>query len=139
MAAAAQARRATAEHPAVTDDKVLLRLKKLHARAVGGSTVHECATAASFFIASLDQHHPAIRFCFPAGTPVRVLPVRSLNKAEATKLLRSPKAHRAGSFTEAQRVTDPDVSKTALAKGYLSFQRHGFYVFVPLAALDLRV
>lgn len=119
--------------------RVVARVRKMHALAVSGSTVHERDTALQLLLRQLDQHHPALRFCFPVGTPVRLLPQQAFGKVSARRLVCETVAKRAGAFTEAQRVTEPTIAAAAARKRYFAFARYGYYVFLPVSWVELRV
>lgn len=122
------------------DEKsVVDRIRRLHARAAHKDTPEEeASTAHTVLVQWLNQYRPAVRYCYPKGVELRIVPSKA-SQAQAAKLFRRVKAHRAGAFTEAQRVLDQGVAGPALKRGFLPFGRYGYYVFVPLAVIEIRV
>lgn len=121
-------------------ERAIRRVRALFAHAVHtGSDAQEADTAKTMLLQYLDTHRPPVRFCYPSGTLVRVLPVSAANTPKAKVLIRQTRAHRSGSFRELQRVVDVNVSVPALRRGYVPFERFGYYVFVPLTSLEIRI
>ncbi len=117
----------------------LTRVKRLHARAAHPDTpATEAKTALVIMVQTLNQHRPTLRYCYPKGTEVKVVPTRAIDTALAQKLFRVVRAHKPGAFMENQRVTEATISASATAKGYLPFKRHGYYLFVSARVLDIR-
>lgn len=123
-----------------SESRVIDRVKLLHARAAHPQTrPEEAATAHSVLIQMLNQHRPGVRYCYAKGAELKVVPTKARNQQHAKQLFKAVTAHRAGSFSESQRVLDAGVAGPALKRGYLAFGRYGYYVFVPLKAVQILI
>lgn len=114
------------------------KLVKILARVHGGSTPGERANAATLAARWLTDHPMPLRWFVPKGTVCQVVPSQYMkNLGEAKKVIRHVALHKNEMFTEQLRVKVED--GVALSAGYLYFERHGFAIFVPVQAVQVRL
>jgi hypothetical protein len=118
------------------------RVRRLVALAsrVAGTSDAERATAAKLASDYLDAHPTPLRWLVPAGTQVRLVETKHLTKGlgPARTHLKTTHARGPNWFFEAQRVQGPQATE-ALRAGWLSFERHGYTVFVPAGDVEVHL
>lgn len=121
-------------------ETVLRQAKQLLARAAHPRTGQpESQSALRLLVETLNRYRPELRYCYPKGAEVKIIPTRALDTAQAKRLFRVVKAHRPGALMENQRVLDEAIVASAIGKGYLPFSRHGYYLFVSVRTIEIRI
>lgn len=124
------------------DEKTLTRVKKILAHAArrvnndGTGNDHEAEAMARRMFKLLEEGTLPIRYIVNAGAEVRILPTQYRQHPNRKSLITRVVARRRNLFLEGHRLRDAEAA-VAIEQGFLTFDRHGYTVFVRLGDVQV--
>lgn len=119
------------------EERKLEKLKKFFAHAARREgNEHESRAFAMRIFKMLETDALPLRYLIMKGAEVRVIPSHMLKTQYNASVLRTVKTHQRQVFVETHRLKNDDGRK-AIDKGWLSFDRHGYTIFVKLSDVQV--